>query len=87
MLKPRIKYATVYFKDRRYGGLEEGGWWYNHYTKVSQSIPVWCKNRLPCRFEMKRRLEKLYASLDEGEDIYIEDYPGERETKGKPIYQ
>lgn len=34
-----IVYVNAYEVDRRYGGCEEGGWYYNHYEPIA-SIPV-----------------------------------------------
>lgn len=29
MLSPKMKYVTIWFNTREYGGPEEGGWWYD----------------------------------------------------------
>ena len=44
----RTLYVNVYQEERRYGGAEEGGWWYSSYTPL-ESEATKCNCNLPIR--------------------------------------
>lgn len=85
-------YVNVYEVTRRFGGHEEGGWWYNWYE---------CLECVPCKEkysdEIKNDLWEEYKHLQYG-DIYsvlggvkievcIENKRCESETVKRPHYE
>lgn len=100
-MKERYRYITAYLVRRRYGGPEEGGWWYNCYeVEKTVNIPkVYQKNS-------KRALKKVYNLRDTLEaecshlkwgniyhttggvvvDVIMESVRHENETIEKPYY-
>ena len=56
-----MKVLRVYEVSRAYGGPEEGGWWYDHYSLICESKPHgsrWCKKWYR-RVLKKYRLERV----------------------------
>lgn len=86
------KYLNVYIHDRRCGGPEEGGWWYDYNGPVS-SEPVAAKEAEKLLEEKRKELEKenegkpdVCSVISEGILIaLIEDEPG-KETE-RPGYE
>jgi hypothetical protein len=95
------RYITVYSVTRHYGGPEEGGWWYDHYSaiktvnvpKVYQGTSKRATNKVE-----QLRLALQYEHADKawgnryhstgGRDIiaHTEQVRKESETKYKPCY-
>lgn len=88
----RVVFVNAYEVTRRYGGPEEGGWWYNNFDCI-ETYPTRYKNSK----QIKEFLEKEYKDVEYG-DIYsvlggaalsvnIEDKPAESETRETPHYE
>ena len=91
-------YLNEYETDRRYGGPEEGGWWYftgkfikcHDYFLTSESAET--ARDAPaqlCRKKKTRVCIRLLASLCEGEWIVlnIEDHEGQNYPSERPYYE
>lgn len=91
-MEKKMVFVNVYKVTRRFGGHEEGGWWYNDHS---------CIETYPCREEnaedVKAFLKKEHEDVAYG-DIYsvrggaelavhIEDRPAESETRERPVYE
>lgn len=90
----KIKSMGIYYVDRRYGGPEEGGWWYNFYD--FDSTVTWDDE---CPIE--RRIAQELIAEHTGEaygDIYsmrggievcviAERTPGMHRTTHRPYYE
>lgn len=83
-------FVSEYGAYRGYGGPEEGGWWYdwNDYRKVVARYHD--KHEA---YERARRLnsearEDRYSVLSVGADpvYFVEEVPGEHQTKETPRY-
>lgn len=91
-LHRQMRWLTVYYVTRHYGGPEEGGWWYDH-KKLLCSVP--------CTFseweEREALLESWFKQFEWGSlnsmlgGVQIRIYPeynrGESETKERPHYE
>ena len=88
------KWIVTYEVTREYGGPEEGGWGYDHHWEAMEQMEVnadealfWLHQR-QIYWYPQRNME--YTSvIAEDPDIrtYIEDTPGEHETKVRPHYE
>lgn len=88
----QIVYVNVYKVTRKYGGPEEGGWWYNDFECL-EVYPVRNKNS----DIIKKEMEEEYASIKHGNiysvlggadlAVYIEFEPKQYETREKPHYE
>lgn len=65
---------SIYNFERAYGGPEEGGWYYNHYTLIRVLE------------EGEEFEEEDRNSWEEREVMFIEPYVGRHETKFHPYY-
>lgn len=82
-----MKYVNVYVVDRRFGGPEEGGWWFDTGTPVA-SIPVEDDQAEPTRDKLRERYPDeghrySMAQRDDDYAVVIEDefavaWPSER---------
>jgi hypothetical protein len=88
----QIVFINVYTIDRRYGGPEEGGWWYDWFECV-EVFPV--KNSAAddmvdvLEDEHEHRKWGDISSVLGGEDVrvWIQESPKESETKRIPHYE
>jgi hypothetical protein len=95
------KFITTYEVDRRYGGPEEGGWWYNWHQPIETiQIPKVFQRkskRATKRVEaLKQRLQAKFADRAWGNiyhstgglliDTYTEIVRRENQTKHRPYY-
>ena len=65
-------YANVYELDRRYGGDEEGGWWFTTYTpRDSRKF----RTRLRARIGLERMLQE-YLKVKPEYGLYSVNYNG-----------
>ena len=88
----KVKFVNVYEVRRKFGGQEEGGWWYNEYT---------CVEVYPTREENAEKIveyleneheERAYGdiySVRGGVDVIvrIENEPKKSETRERPMYE
>ncbi len=87
-----MKFVNVYEIDRRWGGPEEGGWWYNNYNCIeTQEVPEEKAEEVVEQLEEKYK-DRIYGDIYSvlgGRDIavYIEDERAESETKERPYYE
>lgn len=84
-------WVNVYILTRRYGGAEEGGWYYD-YMELEESHNV-------SYLEAQRKLDELKEKYGKGEgdissvlggyevEIYVESERAESETKEVPQYE
>lgn len=87
-------FATAYVVERLYGGPEEGGWWYDHYT-ILRSVPCKVEHYPKIAEALKKEFEHLqdpkhdrYSVLGTGDVIVcLEESPGENETREKPRWE
>lgn len=56
-------YVSLYRVDRCYGGPEEGGWWYNHYSLESYQF---CNSRQQAE-KIKEKIEEKVKELNSQE--------------------
>ena len=91
-------FISLYTVTRHYGGREEGGWWYDwHSLEETRHVPYTDKRSY--RRVVKALVEDLINShglghgdiysVNGGEavDIYLEEVPGENQTKNRPRYE
>ena len=87
-----MNFVNAYEVDRRWGGAEEGGWWFNNYTCIDTQ-PV----REDNAEEVVKVLEEKHKDIAYG-DIYsvlgglelmviVEDSPAASETTRRPHYE
>jgi hypothetical protein len=83
------RYINLYLVERKCGGPEEGGWYYEHFTclasvdyteagyaEVAEAVKIENESRRP-----------LSSVLSTGIHIVlVEEEPGQTETKQVPIY-
>lgn len=87
-----MKFVNAYEVDRRYGGQEEGGWYYNHLTCV-ETYPTREENaEKVVEFLKEEHKNKAYGDIYSvlgGREIhvFIEDRPAASETREKPYYE
>lgn len=87
-----MKFVNAYEVDRRWGGEEEGGWHYNHYTCI-ETYPVREDNaESVVEFLKNEYKDKAYGdiySVRGGREleILVEDKPAESETRERPHYE
>lgn len=92
MSATKMKFVNAYEIDRRFGGHEEGGWHYNHYTLI-ESYPVREENTEQIVEFLKKEYDErehgnIYSVLGGLEiSILVEDKPGESQTLQKPYYE
>jgi hypothetical protein len=58
-------YANVYLYDREYGGPEEGGWWYDTYSPITDSSDWDSPPPKHGHFPTVEEAEKAITALDE----------------------
>ena len=92
-MEPNItQWVNVYFVDRCYGGPEEGGWYYDHFTctmsmgvatlDAAQALHRHLKNEVIPKPE-----RPLHSVLSEGEyRVHIEDEKAASQTLQRPVY-
>jgi len=87
-------YVTVYHEEQRYGGPEEGGWWYD-WTEVDKSWLIARDKRR--NFKKILRMAKEYAEFWTDGDYYsvnstgryfvvVEHIKGSKASKERPYY-
>lgn len=85
-----LLYVTVYTIVRRYGGPEEGGWWYNLAIQVDQKkVTNMLKAQNAARMFRKQYpdIGDIYSTTDgEWFDIHIEKEGGEHSQTTRPRY-
>jgi hypothetical protein len=83
-----IKYHSAYMLTRHYGGAEEGGWWYNNYHLI-ETKPSFMIGRIELeRKHFDKNWGNIYSVLGGGKVcVYVEEEPGENETKVAPHYE
>ncbi len=96
------RFATTYEVNYVYGGPEEGGWYYDMYTKVAERRLEPQENvsleesaeavryQIECQlFEEYGDLKKTYTSVNGGKMyvVALEYIAGENETKERPHYE
>lgn len=87
-----MKFVNVYEVTRKYGGPEEGGWWYNNYNCI-EVYPTREKNAEEIvKFLEKEHGDKAYGDIYSvlgGREIHvlIEDRPAQSETRERPRYE
>lgn len=92
MVEDKMKFVNSYEVDRRFGGQEEGGWYYNHYTLI-ESYPTREENTGAIVKFMEEEYEhrvhgNIYSVLGGLEvSILVEDKPGESQTLSRPRYE
>lgn len=87
------RWVSAYAVTRHWGGPEEGGWWWDKFTRVATSRRI--KTRRV--FETIARMEKAWAHIREGDissvlggtDLVVmpEQQPGEWTTRRRPRYE
>lgn len=87
-----MKFVNVYLIDRRWGGPQEGGWWYNNYNCI-ETYPTREENTNTVVEFLKNEHEDkahgdIYSVLGGREiEIMIEDRPSQSETTERPHYE
>ncbi|MFS0815498.1 hypothetical protein ABC382_00820 [Lysinibacillus sp. 1P01SD] len=90
--KEDIVFVNVYLVTRKFGGHEEGGWYYDHYVCV-ENFPIKLKFSQLIRkkaisdFAVYKRGDIYSANGGLDVRVLIEDLPRKSETKEKPIYE
>lgn len=84
--------VSAYAVVRRYGGREEGGWWYDCFTHIESSRPI-RPARVPhqrARLFLRHQhvVEGAITSVLGGTELWIgwEFAPGEMATRERPQY-
>lgn len=85
-------YIVVYACCQRYGGPEEGGWYYNHYSAPVVMIRIrsrWTRKKIRAQIGRACRLAAHTTEAEHELDIqwHFERIPGEQTTKVKPHYE
>ena len=93
----RIKYVNAYAVYRRYGGPEEGGWWYNTGYPLASVLIKATSHKDSAIVAEKARLEAVFDEVNEGDiysvlggtqvDVYIEDEVAEHFPQERPYYE
>jgi hypothetical protein len=84
------KYSNLYLVERRFGGPEEGGWHYEHFTFI-RGEPY--SDETHARLDEEARVENedrrpLHSVLSTGLHVVIaEDEPGASRPTEPPTYQ
>lgn len=75
-----LVYVNTYDVTRRYGGPEEGGWWYD------EGELLWSQK---CQSEDEADEERasLVRDLPRGRRVCVESHPGENFPRRKPHYE
>lgn len=87
-----MKFVNVYEVRRKFGGHEEGGWYFNEYTCV-EVFPTREENaEMIVEFLKDEHEDKSYGdiySVRGGVEltVLIEDKPKQSETIERPIYE
>ncbi len=80
------RFIGIYEVERRYGGPEEGGWWYNWNTHIA-SVPVlkdrresskWVERKVP------RWANRGYRRWERGLWLYREARKAQYQTRRRP---
>lgn len=77
-------FVSIYDVERLYGGPEEGGWGYDHFTYTGESHPFKDEQEA-INFARKRNRE--FRANNEKTVAKVEEYMGENETRTKPHYE
>lgn len=73
--KPNFWTISLYLTDRKFGGHEEGGWWYNVGERVDTtimsgsydaSVPVVCRNENEAHAKARGMRERYLPELNRG---------------------
>lgn len=95
----RLFWINTYATDRRFGGREEGGWWYDTGEPVASRFAgpfKWLARRM---YRAEKLCAKIYnnlhrlhdpsSTLSEGEwrVVYIEHHPPRRFPEARPRYE
>jgi hypothetical protein len=88
----RNAWLSLYDVERCYGGPEEGGWWYDHWTH-HMSIPLisnrresekWFTRKNPWRYQVKGKGRFYWLH---GARRVREGRPAQYQTLGRPYYE
>ena len=77
-------YVSIYDVDRGYGGPEEGGWEYDHFSFTGESFPF---NSEQEAINFAREKNREFKLSKENKTAKVEQYQGENETQGRPHYE
>ena len=90
-LTPAPWYVTVYEVDRAYGGSEEGGWWYDTGTVVTN---IHCKDERDAEIQATK-MREIYKDTGESSSVIysggdyrvvIDNVPGQNYPQYNPHY-
>lgn len=85
-------YATAYAVTQRYGGPEEGGWWYDHY-RLLKSMPTteatWPADRDALTQEFRHENYGRLHSVLGGQEVWVrkEEVSGQYTQDNYPRYE
>lgn len=72
---PIQQYASVYTIECCFGGHEEGGWYYDWYTRTTISIPIAFEEDIDDAYEQAKQLARDKEGLSFKDDELDFDYP------------
>lgn len=87
-----IVFVNAYKVTRKYGGAEEGGWWYDHYECI-QSVPTSEEHAETMRAYLLDQHKGIaygnISSVRGGAELHVivEEEPCERRTNQRPVYE
>ena len=83
------RYTNLYLVERKFGGPEEGDWYYDHFTPIRSESYTPDAHRAMIEEALVENTERkpLHSVLSSGlYVVYIEDKPGEERPAVKPTY-
>ncbi len=88
-LSPAPWYVNVYEIDRRYGGPEEGGWWFDSGTLVDSTETASKQDANRLSEAKQTEYPNNGSSVYRGGDytVRIENHPGENYPTNRPHYE
>lgn len=85
LYSPWLRFVSVYNVGRRYGGPEEGGWYYDCYMPVSTRPVLRFRARV---LQARLRAEhEPHAGRRNWYAVYVEKTPYENMTRNRPHYE
>lgn len=87
-----MKFVNVYVVDRRFGGHEEGGWFFNNY-KCIETYPTREENaEKVVEFLENEHKDKAHGNIysvhgGQEVEVIVENRPAESQTNEKPHYE
>jgi hypothetical protein len=84
-----MRFVNVYYQTQRYGGPEEGGWWYDHNEPVSskrftsnRKCKKWWKKQVAFASNMNMCLPDYTSSRSRGQwVVFFEEHPAVRSKR------